>query len=315
MNLLFFDIECAGVYKTAAKICAFGYVLCDGQFNILKKEDILINPLGKFRLTSPRGDGIVLPYDEAEFKKQPTFPKVYRRIKELLEDKDTAVLGHATLNDVRYLNLETRRFRLPSFDFLFSDSQLLFMSIRNDFSHQFGLGHIADELGVEFTPHRAADDAYATMRVVEAMCREKGMDYKELSSFLKIKNGRITGYSVTSPSSEASRIYAAKKQEEKLKKTRAHIEFFKYLNRKRPAKDGSLRGRVFSFSRDIEEDLELSKPLIDKIYAKGGRYVQQLSRADTYVLLPDDSSVRTKNAQSASLTLLELPALWELLND
>ena len=80
-------------------------------------------------------------------------------------------MGHAVLNDVKYLNLETRRFRLPSFEFEFSDSQLMFMTHINDFSRQFGLEHIANELGVEFTPHRAADDAYATMRIVEALCK------------------------------------------------------------------------------------------------------------------------------------------------
>ena len=36
MNLVFFDIECASVHKTTAKICAFGYVVCDEQFNIIK---------------------------------------------------------------------------------------------------------------------------------------------------------------------------------------------------------------------------------------------------------------------------------------
>ena len=41
MSLVFFDIECASVYKTSAKICAFGYVVCDDDFNILEKEDIL----------------------------------------------------------------------------------------------------------------------------------------------------------------------------------------------------------------------------------------------------------------------------------
>lgn len=38
MDLVFFDIECASVYKTSAKICAFGYVVCDENFNIIKKE-------------------------------------------------------------------------------------------------------------------------------------------------------------------------------------------------------------------------------------------------------------------------------------
>ena len=56
MDLVFFDIECASVYKTSAKICAFGYVVCDENFNIIKKEDILINPKGAFHLTDSKGD-------------------------------------------------------------------------------------------------------------------------------------------------------------------------------------------------------------------------------------------------------------------
>ena len=40
MKYLFFDIECASVFKNTAKICAFGYCLTDEQFHILEKEDI-----------------------------------------------------------------------------------------------------------------------------------------------------------------------------------------------------------------------------------------------------------------------------------
>ena len=129
MKLVFFDIECAGVHKTYAKICVFGYVVCDENFNILEKEDILINPRGRFELTDRKGEkGITLPYEYSEFKKQPSFPAVYERIKNLLEDKNSYVFGHAVLNDVKYLNLETRRFKLPSFNFRFNDSQLIFMT-------------------------------------------------------------------------------------------------------------------------------------------------------------------------------------------
>ena len=51
MNYLFFDIECAGVFKNMAKICAFGYCLTDENFHIIEKEDLLINPQGHFHLT------------------------------------------------------------------------------------------------------------------------------------------------------------------------------------------------------------------------------------------------------------------------
>ena len=140
MNFVFFDIECAGVHKTYAKICAFGYVVCDADFNILQKEDILINPRGKFELTDRKGEkGIVLPYDYSQFSKCPQFREVYPEIKALLEDKNNIIMGHAVLNDVKYLNLETRRFGLPSFNFSFYDSQLLFMASDDDFRVSSGL--------------------------------------------------------------------------------------------------------------------------------------------------------------------------------
>ena len=105
MNLVFFDIECASVFKYTAKICAFGYVVCDEQFNILEKKDVLVNPKGKFHLTDNRGDrGLVLPYEYSEFKNYPTFPQVFADIKKLLEDKNNLIFGHATLNDVNYLD-------------------------------------------------------------------------------------------------------------------------------------------------------------------------------------------------------------------
>lgn len=315
MNLLFFDIECAGVYKTAAKICAFGYVLCDENFNILEKEDILINPLGKFNLTSPHGDGLVLPYDESEFKNKPTFPRVFRRIKTMLEDKNNVVLGHATINDVRYLNLETRRFKLPSFNFSYSDSQLLFMSLKGDFSHQFGLESIAKALNVEFTPHRAADDAYATMRVVEAMCKEQGVGYFELAAKLKIKNGRICNYAVLSPTSGASRADGEKRRREKSLQAKVSAEFARYVGRKRPKKSGALFGKTYAFSHDIEQNLAVSEPLIDRIYELGGKYSRHVSHATSYVFREGDKSMRTQNAVcDERLEKIELSALKEQIN-
>ena len=84
MQYLFFDIECAGVFKNVAKICAFGYCLTDENFRILEKEDLLINPKGNFHLTDRKGEhGIVLPYQYGEFKKYPTFPEYADRIYKL----------------------------------------------------------------------------------------------------------------------------------------------------------------------------------------------------------------------------------------
>lgn len=128
-EVFIFDIECASVFKNTAKICAFGYCLTDEDFHILEKEDILVNPQGGFHLTDRKGSqGLVLPYEYKDFKKYPTFPEVEPRIRALLEDPATLAAGHATMNDVKYLNLEAKRFSLSSFRFDFADTQFVYMN-------------------------------------------------------------------------------------------------------------------------------------------------------------------------------------------
>ena len=317
MNLVFFDIECASINKTTAKICAFGYVVCDEQFNIIKKEDILINPRGGFHLTDRKGNrGLVLPYKYSEFKKYPPFKDVYPFIKSLLEDKNSVVLGHSIQNDVKYLNLETKRFNLPSFDFQFLDSQLMYMSHTGDFSRQFGLEHIAVSLGVEFTPHRAVDDAYATMRVAEAICKSKNCTFNQLIKLYGLNRGRIKNYNIYSTSSAGLREYNKRVAEEKRERSQKRIEFFNYISRKRVKKTGKFCGKVFTFSRTIEDDIECAKNLCDGIYAMGGRYSHHLKDCNYYICESDDDSQRTQSAKSTpAIVITDIKGLKELLND
>ena len=53
MKYLFFDIECADGGK--ATICSFGYVIADMDFKIIKREDIIMNPEGRFFLMGRAG--------------------------------------------------------------------------------------------------------------------------------------------------------------------------------------------------------------------------------------------------------------------
>ncbi len=297
MELVFFDIECASVYKTSARICAFGYVACDEQFNIIKKEDILVNPKSSFHLTDSRGErGLVLPYEYGDFKKQPAFRTVYEKIRELLQGENVIAAGHATFNDVNYLNLETRRFSLPSFNFRFSDTQLMYMTLTNSFARQYGLGYIAGELGVEFTPHRAADDAYATMRVAEAMCKRQGCGFCELERSLGITRGKIENYSITRPTSESYERFAEERRLRREERSRARRDFYIHLSRKKRSREGRLRGRVFTFARCVEDDTLLSKRLLDGLYALGGVYTQKLAGCNVYCAPEGDDSPRTRAA-------------------
>lgn len=74
MNFLFFDIECANSYGKHFSICSFGYCITNDNFEIFKKEDLVINPESKFekRLLNENSD-CPLAYTEDFFIKQPTF--------------------------------------------------------------------------------------------------------------------------------------------------------------------------------------------------------------------------------------------------
>lgn len=317
MNFVFFDIECASVYKYSAKICAFGYVLCDDKFNIIKKEDILINPKGKFHLTDGRGErGLVLPYEYADFKKYPLFPEIYPQIKQLLEDENNLVFGHATLNDVNYLNLETKRFHLPSFNFSYSDSQLMYMTSISDFTRQFGLEYITSNLDVEFTPHRAADDAYATMRVVEALAKKHQCSGEQLGKLLGIKLGTISDYKVTRPDSINYAKYRKLKEKQKEERSKRKVAFYNAVNKRCKTESVKLEGVCFNFSRIIEDNIDISIPMVEKIRKQGGKYSDKLAECTVYVCEDDDDSVRTQNARQAEgLKIINMSALGELLND
>lgn len=311
MKYVFFDIECACVYKNVAKMCAFGYVVTDEHFRVLAREDILLNPKGKFHLTDRKGgEGLVLPYEYEDFKKFPLFPAEYPKIKALLEDSESIVCGHATINDVNYLNLETKRYKLPSFKFEFYDTQFFYMNTEKNFKRQFGLQSMAEDLGVEFIPHCAVDDAYATMRVCEQLCKREGVSLEELIQKYGVRAGKICGYKIKNLSSSGLLKYLSERAEEREAHIKAHEEFYRYVNKHmhRRKRGGSLDGKIFCFSRDIEDDVDVSRKLLEAIFASGGQYTSHPTECNVYIAR-EDGSVRGNTAISAGAAFIPLEQL------
>jgi len=317
MKYLFFDIECSVVSKNAAKICAFGYCLTDEKFNILEKEDLLINPQGGFHLTDRKGtQGLVLPYEYASFKKCPTFMEMADKIYGLLQDKDTLVAGHATMNDVKYLNLESKRFHLPSFAFSFADTQFLYMNSIGDFSRQFGLGSIAKELGVQFVAHRAVDDAYATMRIAEAMCRAEGEDVTlpDLLEKYQITLGKIEHYEIEQTTSAGLVKYREELERKKEERERAKTEFYRFMDKekRKRAKEGLLKNQSVCFSHPLELELPLSKKLLSAAFAQGAFFTSHAEECDLYVCFEGEGGPRLKSVKGKVLTTEEFTAYLQL---
>ena len=127
MEYIFFDIECANCFGGRGKICSFGYVITDEDFNILKKSDILINPHSKFHLHGHGNHpGIVLGYDENEFLASPDFKLYYPTIRDLLTRENSLIFGFSVMSDAGFLKSECSRFHKPLFDYEFIDIQRIF---------------------------------------------------------------------------------------------------------------------------------------------------------------------------------------------
>ena len=222
MRFLAFDIECARVSKTAAHILSFGYALADENFTVLEQEDILINPGTKIYVHNKKGEGIDLPYTDEGLNTQPKFPLVYRRIRELLEDRDTVVVGHATMNDARYLNLDTQRFHLPPLRFRFYDTQLLCAGIAEDYTAFRGLEHIAKEWGIEYNAHCSMEDALLTLKILQTLCEKEG-GFLPMIHRLGVEEGRVMGYEAI-PSTTAAYREILLERERKKQQRRENYE-------------------------------------------------------------------------------------------
>ena len=316
MKYLFFDIECAGVFKNVAKICAFGYCLTDENFRILEKEDLLINPQGNFHLTDRKGErGLVLPYKYEEFKRFPTFCERADKIYSLLQDKNTLVIGHAVQNDVKYLNLESKRFSLPPFKFRFADTQFVYMNEIKDFSRQFGLGTIAQDLGVEFTAHRAVDDAYATMRIAKAMCEHTGLSFTDLLKKHAVRLGAIEDFEITQNTSVAFEQYKLDKEQAKEQREKKRAEFHIYADRARRkrAKEGKLKDVSVCFSHALELDTSLAQTLLISAFEQAARITYRAEECDVYVCLEGESGPRLQSAKDRGASIYTSEQFQKLL--
>lgn len=177
MKYLFFDIE--GACPKLSTIATFGYALTDESFNVLAREDILMNPASRYDWYVVKN---LLSYTKAELAKQPKFDAHYGKLKSLLEDGETIVCGYSIVNDLKYLNSECKRYSLPPLCFSFLDVQTLadkYFESKNQIGIEraYAMLEITDEILL----HRSDEDALAAMKVAKKLCEKTGLTLPELT--------------------------------------------------------------------------------------------------------------------------------------
>jgi len=181
MKYLFFDIECANNFKYNSTICSFGYTLTDEAFNVIKCEDLVMNPESTFKeYLLQEGSDCTLAYTEEYFLKQPNFKYFYPKIQKLLTDKNNIICGFSVENDINYLYSNCRRYKKDFLHFNGFDIQLL---LKEKYEKQLNLQKAMDNLKIDyssFQSHKSSDDSYMTMLVFKAFCEQNNISPKDV---------------------------------------------------------------------------------------------------------------------------------------
>lgn len=162
MRILFFDLEYASC-KNGCKICEFGYVITNEKFEIIERNNIIINPNITFDEWDLWALKHILTRTRNEYEERLSFDKYYPKIKGIIESCDF-VLGHSLNNDAKALNDDCKRYNLPSIDFDFYDVKLFYKEYKNT-KKEISVMNILNELNVQGqeNEHDAKTDAYNTM--------------------------------------------------------------------------------------------------------------------------------------------------------
>ena len=294
MKYLFFDIECADGGK--ATICSFGYVIADENFKILRREDIVINPQGRFYLTGRAGrPDVHLAYPEATFKRAPTFDKFYNKIKALVENEEYYVVGHSIGDDVTYLNKACARYKLEPFSFEYFDTQRMYRELTGDKkSISLEKALAAFEIDERFRYHQSVEDARATMFLLKALLAKANASFENYRTSTdrctgKTANGK-SEWDYTPPMTEGRRLRERGLRGEKgdnvmLRRRRNHTLFLRYLDFGEAIgeKNNKLSGKKISISMNYEtEHFKEMVIIAGMIKAAGGEYVLKASTVDIF---------------------------------
>ena len=174
MSYLFFDIEAANRHEEVAKIYSFGYVLTDIKFNIIEKDEIIINPDAEYYFTiDGKNVKIDCPIDLEVMSQAQLFPEYYDRIKQLLTSN--ICIGYGTVIDAHMLHESCKRYNLPSIRFKFYDVIEISDSIIGE--RIPGLNKLSEHLGLtNENPHNGLADAITTYKVCKKLLEDNKKD-------------------------------------------------------------------------------------------------------------------------------------------
>lgn len=286
MKYISFDIECCD----GRCICEFGYVVADESFSVIEKDCFTVDPVVPFNLPRrTRTDGIKLFFSEEDYYSSPEFPCFYDRISSLLTAPDQTVIGYSTGCDAGFLRDACLRYGLPSLDFDFVDSQVLYGRFSGE-KTQVSLGNAGTALGLDadIILHKSDEDAYLTLKLTEELCRRTGSTLDDLVAKYPEARGNIRDYAVhfgrnnlqamMNLLAEGNNALGAGKREQCIRN---------FSQRVRPRGEiipGPLNGKSLCFSAAFEQsNAKDTLVLIQELSDHGCRYSTKVFENNYYV--------------------------------
>lgn len=197
MKYLFYDIESAKNDDKNGNICEFGYVLTNEKFEILEKDNILINPnvIGNWDYYVVKN---LLSYPKQKYLECDKFESVYTKIKELFKTANCIfIFGDPTKADIKKINEECKRNKLEYINFTVYDIQKIYQNYKK-VKIEKGLYKVLGLEGITSlgTEHNAMDDAENAMLLLKFITGKTTRIMMNLLNDclgvkLKNKNGKI----------------------------------------------------------------------------------------------------------------------------
>ena len=283
MKYLFFDIECSNCFNGVGKMCEFGYVLTDENFNIMKRGDIPMSP-GKgrecrFYLKGRKHEkDLELAYEYDYYFSQPEFPSFYNQIKRMMEDPGTVCFAYSMDNDISHLHHACTRYKLQPFNYECYDVQKLVaaflekkgqMSLKNACLRIVGPNSV-----VKLQEHLSRDDAEMERLIFEAICILTKTNSKALLEQAQFARTNSIEY--------MNRVKERGKR--KRLKTAGH-ELYNSLAVPDEELDKSENiGKRYNISGELKADLNALKFTIELIKHKGGILCNKISKSDFFIV-------------------------------
>ena len=306
MKYLFFDIECSNCFNGIGKMCEFGYVLTDENFNVIKKDDVPMSP-GKgrgnrFHLKGRKNEkDLELAYDYDFYFTQPEFPHFYERIKALIEDPDTTCFAYSMDNDIPHLHHSCTRYKLRPFKYVCYDVQQ-FVAAYLEKKGQMSLFNACKSIVgpnsvVKLQEHLSRDDAEMEKLIFDAICTLTKCSSKELLE----KSTFARTYSLEYMN------HLEEKAKEKKRQAKARASSYKdekaigwEIYRQEALKneghefEDELLGKRYAVANRLKDEPDLMKKIIDYIHEHNLFLVFSMKNCDYLITFDEENRKNIK---------------------